>query len=130
MMTDPIADMLTRIRNASVVKKKEVLVPYSKVKMAIAALLVREGYLIAAEEAKEQRHPMIVLTLKYMNGQPSIRHLGRVSTPGHRYYVKKDQLKKVLNGYGLAILSTPRGVMTNNEAIIAQVGGEVLCEVY
>ena len=129
-MTDPIADMLTRIRNASRVKKKEVAFPYSKLKMAIATILMKEGYVTAAEESKEQNFPMIVITLKYANNQPAIRHLGRVSTPGHRSYVKKDRIRKVLNGYGFSILSTPRGVMTNTQAVAANVGGEVLCEVY
>ena len=129
MMTDPIADMLTRIRNASVVQKKEVAVPFSKIKLAIAAILVREGYIAKAEEIKE-KHPFIVLTLKYTQGQSAISHVKRLSTPGHRCYVKKDQISKVLNGFGLSILSTPRGILTNAEAKAAQVGGEVLCEIY
>ena len=129
MMTDPIADMLTRIRNASVVKKTEVMLPYSKMKLAIAQILVREGYLAEAS-ATTEGHPSIVLTLKYNNGESAIQHLKRMSTPGHRKYVKKDEIKKVLNGFGFSILSTPRGILTNKEAIAAKVGGELICEVY
>jgi len=129
MMTDPIADMLTRIRNASQVNKKEVVLPYSKIKMSIAQILVRAGYLAKAEEVKEKL-PSILLTLKYDNGMPAIRHLKRVSKPGGRQYVKKDEVGRVLNGFGLSILSTPRGILTDGEAKKAGVGGEVLCEIY
>lgn len=129
MMTDPIADMLTRIRNASRVNKKEVVLPYSKIKMAIAQILVRAGYLAKSEEVKEKL-PSILLTLKYDNGQPAVRDLKRVSKPGGRQYVKKDEVGRVLNGFGLAILSTPKGLLTDSEAKKAGVGGEVLCEIY
>ena len=128
-MTDPIADMLTRIRNASMVHKKEVTIPFSKVKMAIATILVREGYLAKAEELTD-KHPYLLVTLKYNNGAPAIQHLKRISTPGHRQYIKKDNIKRILNGYGLAILSTPQGMLTNEEARKAAVGGELICEVY
>lgn len=129
MMTDPIADMLTRIRNASRVNKKEVAIPFSKVKLAIAEILAREGYVIKAESTKSTP-PFITVTLKYSDRQPAIQSLARVSTPGHRCYVKKEQIKKVLNGFGVAILSTPQGIMTDKEAKAANVGGELLCEVY
>ncbi len=129
MMTDPIADMLTRIRNASVIHKPEVVVPFSKIKMGIATILVREGYLVKAEEKKD-RHPYILLTLKYSKGSPVIQHVKRVSTPGHRLYVKKEKIKQILNGFGIAILSTPQGLLTDKEARKAAVGGEVICEVY
>lgn len=129
MMTDPIADMLTRIRNASLVHKKEVSIPFSKIKMAIANILVREGYVAKAEETKG-KPAFIVLTLKYQDKTPAIQHLGRVSTPGHRRYVKMGDIASVLNGFGLSILSTPRGVLTDKEAKAANVGGELLCEIY
>lgn len=129
MLTDPIADMLTRIRNASMIHKKEVALPFSNIKMAIAQLLVREGYLIKAEEVKEI-HPMIVLTLKYDQGEPAIHEINRVSKPGARRYIKHDQIKHVLNGYGIAVLSTPQGVMTNKDALKARLGGELMCEVF
>ncbi len=129
MMTDPIADMLTRIRNASLVRKKEVSVPFSKLKLALANILVREGYLTKAEMQKDV-HPYILLTLKYANNQPAIQSITRVSKPGHRCYVKKEEIKQVLNGFGLSILSTPRGILTNKEARAARVGGELICEIY
>lgn len=129
MMTDPIADMLTRIRNASSVRKKEVVLPYSKLKMSIAGILAREGYLEKAEATTDKK-PQIILTLKYEGREPAISSLRRVSTPGHRKYVKSADLSKVLNGFGLAILSTPVGVMSNIEAKKAKVGGEIICEVF
>lgn len=129
MLTDPIADMLTRIRNASMIRKKEVALPFSKIKMAIAQLLVREGYLLKAEEAKDI-HSILVLTLKYDNGEPAIHQIKRVSKPGSRMYVRHDQIKQVLNGFGIAVLSTPQGVMTNKDALKARLGGELMCEVF
>lgn len=128
-MTDPIADMLTRIRNAALVHKKEVAIPFSKIKMAIATILVREGYAAKVEETKEKL-PFIVVTLKYEGGHSAVQHLERISTPGHRRYIKKDEIQKVLNGLGMSILSTPRGVLTGKEARSANVGGELLCEIY
>ncbi len=129
MMTDPIADMLTRIRNASLVHKKEVIIPFSKMKMAIASILVREGYVEAVKETMDT-HPALLITLKYQNGTPAIQHIERKSTPGHRLYIKKDEVKKVLNGFGFSILSTPQGVVTDKEARSLKLGGELLCEVY
>ncbi len=128
-MTDPIADMLTRIRNASLVHKKEVVLPYSKIKLAIANILVKEGYLKKAEEKKDV-HPYILLTLEYRNGAPAVTVIKRVSKPGHRRYVKKDEIEKVLSGFGLAILSTPKGLLTDIQAKQEQVGGELICEIY
>lgn len=129
MMTDPIADMFTRIRNASKVHKKEVVVPYSNIKRAIADILVKEGYLEHAEKTADKKAELI-LKLKYKNGEPVVHQLKRISKPGHRRYVKNDEAVKVLNGFGLAIVSTPKGVMTGPEARRAKVGGELLCEVY
>ncbi len=129
MMTDPIADMLTRIRNASLVHKKEVVLPFSKIKLAIANILVREGYLKKVEEKKDV-HPYLLLTLQYHNGAPAVTVIKRVSKPGHRRYVKKDEIERVLSGFGVAILSTPKGLLTNEEARKEQVGGELICEVY
>lgn len=130
MMTDPIADMLTRIRNASMIHKPEVVLPFSKIKLAIAKILVREGYLTRVIENKEGSKGHLVLDLKYDDGQPAIHTLKRVSRPGHRKYVKSAEMKSVLNGYGFAILSTPRGVMTDKDAIKAKIGGELICEIY
>jgi small subunit ribosomal protein S8 len=129
MMTDPIADMLTRIRNASLVNKKEAAVPFSKLKLAIANILVREGYLAKVEENKGMP-AFLVLTLKYYGRASAISNLKRLSTPGHRRYVKKEEIGRVLNGLGIMILSTPKGILTDKEAKAKNVGGEVLCEVY
>lgn len=129
-MTDPIADMLTRIRNASMVYKKEVVVPSSKIKIAIANILAREGYLVKVEEKKDGQHPYLLLTLKYDESRPVVSSLKRISKPGHRRYVKSGELQTVLNGYGLAILSTPQGMMTDKEARRLNLGGELICEVY
>lgn len=129
MMTDPIADMLTRIRNASLVHKKEVAIPFSKIKKAMADILVREGYLAKVEESKTK--PLFIMaTLKYADGMPAIQEVKRISTPGHRRYVKNNDIVKVLNGLGLAIISTPRGLLTDKEAREAKVGGELICEIY
>lgn len=129
MMTDPIADMLTRIRNASLVHKGEVLVPYSRIKMGIATILAKHGYLAKVEEKKD-KHPYILLTLKYNGGEPAVTHIKRVSKPGHRFYIKKDDIESVLSGFGISILSTPKGLLTNEEARKARVGGELICEIY
>lgn len=129
MMTDPIADMLTRIRNGALVRKHEVSIPYSRLKLALANLLVREEYLQKAEVTKNQPS-FIVVTLKYSDDQSAINSLKRVSTPGHRRYIKSGEVRPVLNGLGLVILSTPLGLLTGDEARRAKVGGEVLCEVY
>ncbi len=129
MMTDPIADMLTRIRNAVLVHKKEVSIPFSKLKFGIASILVREGYLAKVEESKT-KPPFIVVSLDYTGGQATLRHLERMSRPGHRRYVKSDEISSVLNGLGIAILSTPKGLLTDKEARAAKVGGELLCEIY
>jgi small subunit ribosomal protein S8 len=129
MMTDPIADMLTRIRNASLINKKEVTLPYSKIKFGIANILVKHGYLEKAEEKKDV-HPYILLTLKFHSGTPAITSIKRISKPGHRKYVKRDDIDRVLSGFGVAILSTPKGLLTNDEARKEQVGGELICEVY
>ncbi|OGH91142.1 MAG: 30S ribosomal protein S8 [Candidatus Magasanikbacteria bacterium RIFOXYD2_FULL_39_9] len=129
MMTDPIADMLTRIRNASLVNKKEVMLPYSKIKFGIANILVKEGYLKKVEEKKDV-HPYLLVTLQYHSNVPAITHIKRISKPGHRRYIKRDDIEKVLSGFGVAILSTPKGLLTNTEARKEQVGGELICEVY
>lgn len=134
-MTDPIADMLTRIRNASLINKKEVTLPYSKIKLNIANILVKEGYLKKAEEVKpasagKGAHPYILLTLQYNGSAPAITHIKRISKPGHRRYIKKDDIERVLSGFGVAILSTPKGLLTNLEARASDVGGELICEVY
>jgi len=129
MMTDPIADMLTRIRNAQAVGKKTVDLAFSKLKMSISKILVEEGYINKAEKV-DSNPPVLRLELKYIGKNPAIQSIKRDSTPGHRKYCKSDELPKVLNDYGIAILSTSKGLMTNKQARKESVGGELICSVY
>lgn len=129
MMTDTIADMLTRIRNAQMAHLAQVSLPLSKVKLAIAELLSREGY-VGKVKTTQDKLPRLVVELKYEGNQPAIRSISRVSKPGHRAYRGASQLPVVLNGYGLAIVSTSRGIMTGIEAKAQGVGGEIICFVY
>jgi small subunit ribosomal protein S8 len=128
-MTDPISDMLARIRNAALVKKPAVVVPYSQLKARVADILVNEGYVSSVRE-DEQPYRVLVLQLKYEGGQSVIRSLKRVSRPGRRSYVKSTELPRVLSDLGIAIVSTSKGLMTNREAKEKHLGGEVLCEIY
>jgi|SRR3989338_3104564 len=129
MMTDPIADMLTRIRNAQSVGKKTVEFPFSKLKMNISNILVDEGY-IGKVEKIEGKAPLLRLELKYNNKQPAILSIKRESKPGHRVYYKASEIPRVLNDYGIAIISTSKGLMTNKQARKETVGGEIICSVY
>ncbi len=129
MHTDPIADMLTRIRNASRVKKQEVIMPYSKLKMVLAEILKTEGYIAGAEKVEDAK-PQLKIALKYHGDRSAISHIKRVSKPGFRKYVGKNELPVIRNHYGVAILSTSKGVMTNKQAKEQGVGGEILCELY
>lgn len=131
-MTDSIADMLTRIRNALTAKHDTVTVPASKVKVAIADILVREGYVKSYEIAENGVQNDIVITLKYspVKGQKVVTALKRVSKPGLRVYAGVDDIPKVLNGMGIAILSTSKGILTDKEAKAQHVGGEVLAYVW
>jgi len=128
MMTDPIADMLTRIRNAQAASKVDVTMPSSKLKVAIAKVLLDEGY-IAGFSTDEAAKPSLTVTLKYYEGRPVIDELKRVSRPGLRIYKNKDELPRILNGLGIAIVSTSAGVMTDREARASGRGGEILCTV-
>ncbi|MBQ8459178.1 30S ribosomal protein S8 [bacterium] len=131
MNTDPIADMLTRIRNANTVKHETVDIPASKLKVELAKLLKEEGYISDYEVKKVGKFNVITITLKYgANGKPVITKLQRVSTPGLRHYSKAKNLQKVLGGMGVAIVSTPKGLLTDRKARKENVGGEVLCYVY
>ncbi|HKK54566.1 MAG TPA: 30S ribosomal protein S8 [Patescibacteria group bacterium] len=137
-MTDPIADMLTRIRNASAVNKAEVVLPMSKIKYNIAKILEQEGWIKGTELVKggskgekNNNFDQLRIVLKYKkNGKSYISHLEKISKPGLKVYVKKDKIPRVLNGYGISIISTPKGLMTNNQARSSKVGGEVLCHIY
>ncbi|MEW5862477.1 MAG: 30S ribosomal protein S8 [Pseudomonadota bacterium] len=126
-MSDPIADMLTRIRNAQMVGHGEVSMPFSRLKQAIAQVLKDEGYIedLAVREDGARRE--LRIALKYHAGRPVIERLERVSRPGLRVYKRRDELPRVMNGLGVAIISTPRGVMTDRKARATGVGGEVLC---
>ena len=127
-MVDPIADMLTQIRNAQAVKKSEVKLPYSKVKIAIAKILSSEGYIKDIKVEDESKFLKIVL--KYTgDGMPVIQEIKRQSKPGQRIYVKASEIKKILGGLGTSIVSTSRGIMTGKEARKKKLGGELICEI-
>ena len=131
MMTDPIADMLTRIRNAVRVERAHVEMPLSKVKRGLAEVLKREGYIWDWSEVEAQPAPKLRLELKYgPNGERLIRHIKRVSKPGLRVYKGATDLRPVLNGLGISIISTSRGVISDREARQRKLGGEVLCELW
>ncbi len=126
-MTDPIADMLTRIRNAQLVGKNTVTMPSSKLKLAIAQVLKDEGYVDGFARRENEGKPELEISLKYYAGEPVIEKIERVSRPGLRIYKGHDDLPKVMNGLGVAIVSTSRGVMTDRKARATGVGGEILC---
>src|SRR5213083_149065 len=133
MMTDPIADMLTRLRNANIAFHDEVLMPSSKQKEALAKILVSEGYIVGFEVENDSSRPgrQLKITLKYSpDRERTISGLKRVSKPGLRVYSKADGVPRVLGGMGIAILSTNQGLMTDREARRRKVGGEVLCQVW
>lgn len=129
-MQDPLADMLTRIRNAQMAGKTGVVMPGSKLKTALARVLQEEGYIGGYEARVEGVKPRLALQLKYYRGKPVIAEIDRVSRPGLRRYCGKGELPKVRGGLGIAIVSTSRGVMTERAARAAGVGGEVLCTVF
>ena len=137
-MTDPIADMLTRIRNASAVNKQEVVLPMSKIKFNISKILEREGWVAGAEVLKSAGRKngaasfdQLKIILKYTDeGKPAITSIKRISKPGLRIYAGKGKLPRVLNNLGIAIISTPQGLLTNKEARKKGVGGEIICEIY
>ncbi len=128
-MSDPIADMLTRIRNAQSAEKTEVLMPSSKLKVAIARVLKDEGYVDDFVVRAESGKPQLSIALKYYAGRPVIDRIERISRPGLRIYKGKEDIPKVMNGLGVAILSTSKGVMTDRKARATGIGGEVLCVV-
>jgi small subunit ribosomal protein S8 len=133
MMTDPIADMLTRIRNAVRIERPVVEMPHSKVKRGVAEVLKREGYIWDWREEKADGAPgtQLLIDLKYgPNGERVIRHIKRVSSPGRRVYSGAKDLRPILNGLGISIISTSRGVISDREARQKNLGGEVLCELW
>jgi len=129
-IADPIADMLTRIRNAQLAGHQTVEMPSSKIKLAISKVLCEEGYIVSYQVRSDSGHSVLCIELKYHSGMPVIERLKRVSKPGLRVYSSKNGMPKVLNGLGIAIVSTPKGVMTDRNAKAANVGGEVICVVH
>ena len=128
-MSDPIADLLTRIRNAQMVQKTSVTMPASKLKVAITQVLKDEGYIESFAVVGEKSKPQLEITLKYYAGRPVIEHIERVSRPGLRVYKGRHDIPNVMNGLGVAIVTTPKGVMTDRKARQVGIGGEVLCYV-
>jgi len=128
-MSDPIADMLTRIRNAQSAEKKEVVMPASKMKSLIAEVLKEEGFIEDFQIAEAEGKTDMTVKLKYFNNKPVIEKIERVSRPGLRIYRNKDELPKVLGGLGVAVISTSKGVMSDRAARAAGIGGEVICTV-
>ena len=129
-MNDPIADMLTRIRNANAQRHETVDVPSSKLKKSIAEILLEEGFIKGYEEIEDGVQGILRITLKYVNKQKVIRGLKRISKPGLRVYATKDNLPKVINGLGIALISTSKGIMTDKKARNEGIGGEVLAYVW
>jgi small subunit ribosomal protein S8 len=130
-MTDPLGDMLTRIRNGHLRRKSSVNCPASKLKQSVLEVLKREGYIRDYRmEETEANKPQLVIELKYYEGEPVIREIGRISKPGRRVYAGARNMPRIYGGLGVAIVSTPRGVMTDHEARATNVGGEVLCQVF
>lgn len=128
-MSDPVADMLTRIRNAHMVDKKEVNIPASNLKSAIASVMQQEGYIESFSVNGESAAKTLTIKLKYYDDKPVIESLQRISKPSLRVYVKSTEMPSVMNGLGIVIVSTPKGVMTGQNAAAENVGGEVLCSV-
>jgi len=130
-MTDPITDMLNRIRNAQAVNHQTVEVPYSNLKQKLAEILAREGFLGRIEKRKKKEQKIIKIYLKYSaDHSPAISGLKRISKPSQRIYKKSKEIGRIRGGYGIAIISTPQGLMTDKEARKKKVGGEILCEVW
>ena len=129
-LTDPLGDMLTRIRNGQRAKKDSVLSPASKLRTRVLEVLQREGYIRGYTEDATGVHPQLRIELKYFEGEPAIKHVARVSKPGRRVYSGSKELPVIRNGLGITIVSTPRGVLSDAEARSQNVGGEVLAEVF
>ena len=130
MMTDPLADMLTRIRNAALVKSEKVDVPASRLKLEIAKILKEEGFIRAYKILKDKRQGILRLTLKYADNDNVISGLKRVSKPGRRVYVGSQEIPRVMGGVGIAILTTPQGILSDRTCRRESVGGEVICYVW
>ena len=129
-MSDPIADMLTRIRNALAVRKRTVKIPASNMKQSIATVLKQEGYISGVETQKDGAHENMTITLRYADGVGAIEEIQRVSRPGRRVYCNAEDLPRVNGGLGIVMVSTSKGLMTDREARSSGVGGEVVCRVF
>ena len=129
-MSDPIADMLTRIRNALAVRKRTVKIPASNMKQSIATVLKQEGYISGVETQKDGAHQNMTITLRYADGVGAIEEIQRVSRPGRRVYCNAEDLPRVSGGLGIVMVSTSKGLMTDREARSSGVGGEVVCRVF
>lgn len=130
MLTDPIGDMLTRIRNAIMVRAEKVDIPASKMKIDIARLLKEEGFIKAYKILKDKRQGILRITLKYVDNESVISGLKRVSKPGRRVYVGYRNIPRVMGGVGIAILTTPKGIMSDKTCRLEKVGGEILCYIW
>jgi len=130
MLTDPIADMLTRIRNATMIRAEKVDIPASRLKLEIAKILKEEGFIRAYKVIKDRRQGVLRINLKYVDGDSVITGLAKVSKPGRRVYVGSSEIPRVMGGVGLAILTTPRGVLSDKTCRAEKVGGELLCNIW
>ncbi|MCW1930386.1 MAG: 30S ribosomal protein S8 [Candidatus Kerfeldbacteria bacterium] len=130
MMTDPIADMLTRLRNAQMVRITDIVLPYSTLKHRLAEILAKEGYVTSVSTAETDGKKELKVALKYSAKEPAIHEIRRISKPGRRVYVGAKRLPYVFDGMGIAIISTSKGLMTNKQAREQKLGGEVICEVF
>lgn len=130
MTTDPIADTITRIKNALMARHEKIEIPYSKMKKAVVDILLKEGYVndVTVKEAKPFNY--LVITLKYIGKSPAVNNVKRLSKPGRRLYAPVSKLPKTLGGYGITIVSTSKGVMTDKDARKANLGGELLCQIW
>lgn len=129
-MTDPITDFLTRIKNAAMAGHQEVIIPHSKMKEAIAHLLMDTGYITGVKRDETRAHSPLVLQLKYHGRQPAVSEIRLLSTPGRRLYASVKDIPKTLGGYGITIVTTNQGVMTDTQARKANVGGELICQIW
>jgi len=130
MVSDPIADMLTRIRNSALIKVEKVDIPASRIKLEIAKILKEEGFIKAYKILKDKKQGILRLTLKYVESENVISGLKRVSKPGRRVYVGRKEIPRVMGGYGIAIMTTPKGILSDKGCLREGIGGEVICHIW
>ena len=130
MVTDPIADMLTRIRNSALIRVEKVDIPASRIKLEIAKILKEEGFIKAYKILKDKKQGILRLTLRYVESENVISGLKRVSKPGRRVYVGRNEIPRVMGGYGIAIMTTPKGILSDKGCLREGVGGEVICHIW